>query len=44
VMPKEVKYEDYISQGYDSIVKKKLGPKSQPKNEKKEVVGEGKSK
>jgi hypothetical protein len=27
VMPKEVKYEDYISSGYDAIVKKKLGKK-----------------
>ena len=32
-MPKEVKYEDFISEGYDEIVKKKLGPKTQTKND-----------
>jgi hypothetical protein len=45
-MPKEVKYEDYIEHGYDSIVKKKLGPKNQLKIEKKttEKEVEGKNK
>ena len=44
--PKEVKYEDYIEHGYDSIVKKKLGPKNQLKIEKKttEKEVEGKNK
>jgi hypothetical protein len=35
VMPKEVKYDDYIAQGYDSIVKKKLGTKTEAKEKKK---------
>jgi hypothetical protein len=37
VMPKEVKYEDYITDGYDKIKNKKLGPKIEPKSEKKVV-------
>ena len=44
MMPKEVKYENYIEHGYEEIKKKMLGdqPKSQLKKEKK--VGEGENK
>ena len=43
-MPKEVKYENYIENGYEQIKKKMLGeqPKGQVKKEKKKGEEENK--